>query len=113
MARAGEIQLSISDEILAEVTRVLRDKFGWSQEALDVAVKQINSFTHRVMPTQKINAVNDDPTDNRILECAVTGASDYIVTGDQHLLRLGQFASVKIVRVAEFLGELAKGGWKR
>ncbi len=34
LARTGVIHLTIFDDILAEVTRVLRDKFGWSQEAL-------------------------------------------------------------------------------
>jgi putative PIN family toxin of toxin-antitoxin system len=104
LARAGEIQLSISEEILEEVTRVLRDKFGWSQEALDLARIRIADFTDLITPTRKIDAVKEDPTDNRILECAVTGASDYVVTGDNHLLKLGQFAGAKIVKASDFLG---------
>ena len=103
LARAGDIQLSISEEIMREVARVLRDKFGWSQEALDLARIRMSDFTELVVPTREIEAVKEDPTDNRILECAVTGASDYIVTGDNHLLKLGQFAGAKIVKASDFL----------
>ena len=49
----------------------------------------------------------EDPPDNRILECASAAGSDYIVSGDKDLLRLGRYDSIRIVRVAEFL-ELAQ-----
>jgi uncharacterized protein len=48
LARTGVIHLTISDDIQAEVTRVLRDKFGWSQEALSMAQARIADFTVRV-----------------------------------------------------------------
>jgi uncharacterized protein len=113
MARAGEIQLSISGEILCEVIRVLRDKFGWSEEALTIAKERIADFAELVTPARNIDAVKEDPTDNRILECAITGNSDAIVTGDQHLLGLGQFAGIKILKAAEFLAQQAKPGQSR
>jgi predicted nucleic acid-binding protein len=47
--------------------------------------------------------VKDDPDDNRIVECAVASGSDCIVTGDNHLLRLGEYAGIKMVRVGDFL----------
>lgn len=52
--------------------------------------------------------VKDDPTDNRILECAAAARSDYIVTGDSHLLRVKTFRDMPILRVANFLHLLAK-----
>jgi predicted nucleic acid-binding protein len=55
-----------------------------------------------VAPTQTLN-VTDDPDDNRILECAVAAGSDYIVTYDKDLLRLGEYAGVKIVTAVDFL----------
>lgn len=42
-------------------------------------------------PTQKLDAVKEDPADNRILECAVEGKSEYLVTRDHHLLKLKNF----------------------
>ena len=48
--------------------------------------------------------MKEDPSDNRILECAEAGGSEFIVTGDAQLLKLGQFSGMKILKPAEFLG---------
>jgi uncharacterized protein len=103
LARTGEIQVSISDFIMGEVTRVLRDKFGWSQQALDFAATRIADFTEKVTPTQTIDVIKEDPSDNRILDCAIEGKSDYIVTGDKDLLRLKKLGNIQIVTPAAFL----------
>jgi hypothetical protein len=42
-----------------------------------------------------MDAIAEDPTDDRILECAVASQSEYLVTGDNHLLRLGHFGVTK------------------
>ena len=46
----------------------------------------------------------EDPPDNRILECAVSAGSDFIVTGDKDVLRLGSYDSIRIITVSDFLG---------
>ena len=103
LARSGIIELTISDDILAEVTRVLRDKFGWSKEPLSMAQARIADFTTKVKPDRILDVVKEDPTDNRILECAFTGKSEYLVTRDKHLLKLKSFESTQIIKVADFL----------
>ena len=91
LAEAGEIRLAVSDDILNEVKRVLlRPKFGWSQERVDAAIRQIAGFAEHIEPQQRIDIVVDDPTDNRILECAFASGSDYLVSGDNHLLKVRQ-----------------------
>jgi predicted nucleic acid-binding protein len=59
-----------------------------------------------VSPAVQLEVVKDDPDDDRILECAVTAGSDFIVTGDKDLLRLGRYDSIKILTVADFLEQL-------
>ena len=110
LARSGVIELTISDDILAEVTRVLRDKFGWSREALSMAQARIADFTIRLAPTQKLDAVREDPADNRILECAVEGKSEYLVTRDHHLLNLKSFRGTQMIKVADFLEVVRAAG---
>jgi len=56
-----------------------------------------------VAPTECIELLTADPTDNKVLECACECNADYIVTGDRHLLDLKEFRGIKIVRPAEFL----------
>jgi predicted nucleic acid-binding protein len=47
-----------------------------------------------------------DPDDNRILEAAVAGSADVIVTGDKHLLRMHPFRGIEILKVDAFLGRV-------
>ena len=46
-----------------------------------------------------------DPQDNRGLECAVEGSAEVIVSGDRHLLKLGQYQGIRICRPQEFLAD--------
>jgi putative PIN family toxin of toxin-antitoxin system len=110
LARRGKILLSISDAIVEEVTRVLRNKFAFSDEALAAARHQITQFTEHVTPTTTLTIVTEDPTDNRILECAEAGRSDYLVTRDRHLLKLNSFGKIKIVLAADFLAAFRAAG---
>ena len=108
LVRSGRIELAISDAILTEVKRVLSLKFHWPEEDIAAIEKQIRSFTRHVQPQETVDLVKEDPTDNRILECAAAARSEYVVTGDNHLLKLGSFGKVPIVNVAQFLDELEK-----
>ncbi len=51
----------------------------------------------------KIAAIMGDPDDNRILECAVDGNADYIISGDKHLLELEEYEGVQILSAKPFL----------
>jgi putative PIN family toxin of toxin-antitoxin system len=110
LAQDGQIELAVSDDILNETLRILRDKFGGSPEYLRDAKAQLRAITVHVMPAEKVDAVPSDQSDNRILECAVAAGSDTVVTGDGHLLSLVSFRGIKIVRVAQFLGEFQTRG---
>ena len=114
MAEAGDIRLAISDDILSEVERVLlRPKFGWTQERIDAAVLDISGFIEHVEPTQRIDVITEDPTDNRILECAAASGSEYLVSGDKHLLKLGQYRGIKIITPADFVEIVTQQGRRR
>lgn len=54
-------------------------------------------------PAISLKVVADDPTDDRFLECAVEAGADYLVSGDVHLLRLGQYAGVQILSPGAFV----------
>jgi putative PIN family toxin of toxin-antitoxin system len=103
MADSGFVCIDISDTIIDEVLRVLRLKFEWSDESLAEAKSQMTEIGRRVTPGQRVSVVEADETDNRILECAEAAGSEYVVTGDKHLLQLGKFDSIAIITVAAFL----------
>jgi len=58
---------------------------------------------HVIEPLVRLDVVADDPDDNRVLECAVAGRADCIVSGDRHLLRLGAFEGTPILTVRQFM----------
>jgi putative PIN family toxin of toxin-antitoxin system len=105
LARDGKIELAISDAILDEFSRILHDKLEWSDDRLNSMRAEVATFTKRVSSTETLDVVKADPDDNRILECAVAAGSDVIVTGDAHLLQLGAYRGIKIMKVADFLGQ--------
>jgi putative PIN family toxin of toxin-antitoxin system len=103
MGLEGELDIAISQPILDETLRVLRQKFGWSADDLRDAEAAISAATYRVAPTETLDVVEADATDNRIVECAVASSSHTIVSGDRHLLALGQFRGISVLRVGDFL----------
>jgi putative PIN family toxin of toxin-antitoxin system len=109
MADSGEIDLAVSEAIITEVLHVLRDNFQWSDEGLLEAQYQMNTVARKVVPTETVDVIREDPADNRILECAAAARSDYIVSGDNDLLRVKSFRDMPIVKVANFLNLVAKG----
>jgi predicted nucleic acid-binding protein len=51
----------------------------------------------------RFKAVDEDPADDMILNTAIDGEADYIVSGDRHLRRLGRFKGVRIVSPGAFM----------
>jgi uncharacterized protein len=106
LARAGAFRLAVSDAVLDEIAGVLCGKFGWSAEQVDAALSELKPCSIFVRPTRAIVAIKDDPDDDRILECAIAANAAFIVTGDGDLLRMGQFETIEIIRVTDFLTRL-------
>jgi predicted nucleic acid-binding protein len=105
LARRGVVDLHASSFILGEVDRVLREKFGWEEDRAGRAVAQIRRIARGVHePSESVAVIEDDRTDNRILECTLAAGAELVVTGDKkHLLPLGSFRDVSIVRLEDFL----------
>lgn len=102
-AAAGEIKIAVSDPTISEVTRILRDKFEWSEDRVQGAESTIRSLACHITPDKTLDVVKDDPDDNRIVECAQASGSGFIVTGDLDLLRMREYEGIKIVRLSDFL----------
>lgn len=98
----GHFRLVTSIPILTETARKLIGKFDWDVEHMEAAVRHISAVAEVVKPRRKLAVLADEP-DNRILECARATHADCIVTGDKHLLDLGQFGATRIITLAAFL----------
>ena len=71
-------------------------------------IRAIQDLTLIVQPHSHLSVCRDE-SDNRVLECAVDGQADYLVSGDIHLLELQTFRGVDILTVRDFLDLLGQG----
>lgn len=91
------ITIITSEEILQELQEKLIDKFGWSEDRVNLFVGEFMQIAEIVERTEKITVITRDPKDNQILECAVSGKADLIVTADQDLIKLKNFKGIGII----------------
>jgi putative PIN family toxin of toxin-antitoxin system len=101
--------LLISPAIVAEVARVLRLKFAWNDFHIIRRMKLLTRVAEIVNPTITLYIINDDPSDDRILECAVSGQADLIVSSDHHLTNLKSFRGISIIRPVDLHRTLGSG----
>jgi putative PIN family toxin of toxin-antitoxin system len=97
-------QLIISRPILDELLGTLGRKFAREAEELAHVAVFLSELGTLVKPRRRLQVVSDDP-DNRILECAIAGRADAIVTGDKELLRLRAFRHVRVLSLRRYLDE--------
>jgi hypothetical protein len=100
----GLIEVVISDEQLEEITTVLkRPKFRKHFSTDDI--EEFLSLIYKTAVIVEVHhTVKDcrDEKDNFILETAICGKADYIVTGDKDLLVLNPYSGKKIIGFREF-----------
>jgi putative PIN family toxin of toxin-antitoxin system len=102
----GEHQLIISRPLLDELHRVLHEKFDAANPVSQEILRKIQQAADLVEPVHALDLIPKDPSDNRVLECALEGRADIIVTGDRHLLELEAVKGVSILRTSEALRRL-------
>ena len=108
LVRHGVAELHTSAFMLDEVERILREKFGWEDDRIVRATAQIRRISKGVHePMERVDVIEDDPTDNRILECALAAEAEFLVTGDKkHLLPLGSYRGMFIIGLRDFVVRL-------
>lgn len=103
--RAANGILIFSDESFQELTSsLLRPKFDpyVGRESRMVYMAQLRAVSEWVSITgAKLGC--RDPEDDKILETALMGDADCLVTGDQDLLQMSSFSGIPIVRPVTFL----------
>ena len=110
LIRRGEVTFLTSNALMDELREVLMREnkpFRLSAEEADRVVGQIQIFAETIQVHSCVAACTDE-RDNRVLECAVDGGADCVVSGDGHLLGLESFKEVKILAVNDFLGYLER-----
>jgi len=110
--RAGlalQFQLVTSGGLLEEFDRKLRTEFHQPPLEADEICEKIASVADIVSPSRRISAVLKDPDDDRVLECAMDGHADCIVSGDRHLLDMKSCEGIRILTIRQFMDAFDEG----
>lgn len=103
----GEIQLLISLSLLKEFEKVLKEKFKLNIHLVREIIEEVREAAEIVEVSSHIKAISYPDEENRVLECAIDGKADFIVTGDtRHILPLKEYGGIKILSPSEFLKHL-------
>lgn len=95
--KTNTVILLTSEEILEELREKLLSKFDRSEEIVDIFINRIRKIAEIVETKEKVNIIVRDPDDNKILECALAGNVDLIVSADQDLIKLKEFKGIGII----------------
>ena len=98
----GEDVLLISSAIIGEVLAVLAGKFGRDPEELSRVAVLLSEGAEMVKPHKSLTVLADEP-DNRILECALAGSAEGVVTGDKAMLRLKSYQGIPLMSLDSYL----------
>jgi len=106
-------QLYTSRYILEELEDVLKRPkikrvIGWDNNRINRYLAGLEEASILLEHPPMLEIIKEDPTDNNILACAIAAQVDYIITGDNHLMQLGNFEGIQIVSPSEFLTTLQK-----
>lgn len=97
------VRLLTSKHILDEVETVLFDHFQKSRRFVHLALQKILRIASEVkLPDVIRSHVPGDPDDSPIVQTALSGKADLIVTADKVLLELGKVQDVEIISLDEF-----------
>ena len=66
-------------------------------------IETFEQLSEKITPMIEVNALPEDPDDNKFLACALQVSATHIISGDEHLLRLKEFRGIKITSPAEFV----------
>jgi putative PIN family toxin of toxin-antitoxin system len=107
LAALRRYHLLVSRAIITEIAGVLRKTFSWPEHEVLWHVKLVARTAEIITPSITL-AVFTGPMepDNRILECAVAGRADLIVSGDRDLQRLKAYEKISIIRPIDALRTL-------
>ena len=106
----GKFDLVISEELLHELADVTtRPKFSGLilQKESESLLELLEDDAERVSSKEKLRICRD-PKDNTILECAIAGKVDVVVSGDKDLLALHPFKGISIFSPFQFLKNLTQ-----
>jgi len=110
----GDFVIIVSEPILQEIERVLhyphiKNERRLTDQDIGNVLQLLRIYGINIPAEIEIEAVPEDPEDNKFIVAAVEGDADYIVSGDRHLRDLKSYRDIEIVSPSEFVRILDSG----
>lgn len=102
-ARRSQCLSVTCEAILAEFVEKLQLKRNFDANKATEAADEVRAFSSVIAIPGALKVVTTDPDDDAVLECAVVGQAQYVLSGDRHLLDLGSYEGIRIVTASDFL----------
>src|SRR3989339_836006 len=107
LAMKKHFELILSSIILSELKDNLIHKFMVEKAVAAKLCDSIAQIAALYEPQGTVHLIKEKHADNLVLETALIGQAEFLVTGDKkHLLPLGTFKGIKIITPAMFLSIL-------
>jgi uncharacterized protein len=105
-ARSNVIQAVYCTQILAELSKKLRDKFNFSENRVQAVLTDIKRYAQKVEISAELHVVTADPDDDKFIECAIVAKATTIISSDRHLLALGAYQDIQILSPEQFISQI-------
>ena len=109
--REGRYILCVSNDILNEYAEILERVANAAVAHNIVNAIARSPYTRMIDPQYRFGLIEQDPDDNKFVDCAIIAGADYIVSEDAHFRILADipFPSVAVIRLDEFIKDLDLG----
>ncbi|MFH1959097.1 MAG: putative toxin-antitoxin system toxin component, PIN family [Patescibacteria group bacterium] len=101
------IEIATTPQIIDEYKRVfqylhIQKRLKWSKNKMDQYLYNFTLATTLFPGQTVVNVIKNDPDDDKFLACALEAKANYIISGDQHLLKIKKFQKIPIVTAKKF-----------
>ena len=97
-----KFNLCVNDEIISEYIDKIDNKFSKSKYILNKDLRQKIFSSFKSFEIKSDLQICRDPDDDKFINCAIDAKAIYIVSGDNDLLTIKNFAGIEIVTAREF-----------
>jgi len=104
----NKFQLVISESIVEEIKRILlypklKKIHGLEAEEIETFLDDLAAFAFFTPEELELTAIPEDPSDDKYIICAIEGNAEYIISGDNHLISLGNWEGIRVITARDFL----------
>ncbi len=107
---SGEIHILITNDILSKYAEIIEKKMSPIVSLNITEFLSQSNYVEQVEIYYKWALIHLDEDDNKFVDCAINGNTDFLVTDDKYFRGLNKidFPAIQVIRTAQFAEMLLK-----